>query len=367
MDRSISEPRQVTQPEIAKNGIYAVRGFAAFLVLFLHVTSLLIPQEEWINRAGNFKFLFPWLFRGEIGVGVFIFLSGFLLSLNIPTDFKAWKGFYIRRFSRIYPVYGVVLLISISITRQWDFHGFLNALFLFPNFPGTLWPAPYLSTGWSLGVEWTLYLIFPLILASISFRRLNILILVLLLEVTILYGHLVGTDFHTLVYGSIIGRAVEFILGITLAIYFNQVRNLSRVKLLTFLIFSYALFHLWCTWYLLAGGSISESYLRALQPIAESLFGFFLIVMSQFNFPRFMDLTLKAFTLLGIISYPFYLSHLTVLDFVQRVLTSNKLFGVIPNVIFQSILIFFISIAVAWLLHVAIEKPGMRLGRNSKE
>jgi peptidoglycan/LPS O-acetylase OafA/YrhL len=80
-----------------------------------------------------------------------------------------------------------------------------------------------------------------------------------------------------------------------------------------------------------------------------------------------MDLTLKAFTLLGIISYPFYLSHLTVLDFVQRVLTSNKLFGVIPNVIFQSILIFFISIAVAWLLHVAIEKPGMRLGRNSKE
>ena len=170
--------KELISANLSSKGIYTVRGIAAFLVLFLHVTSILIPQQLWIDQSGPLKYLAPWIFRGEVGVGVFIFLSGFLLTLNIPNSRQDWFKFYLRRFSRIYPVYGLLLVVSISTSRYWDFNGFLNALFLFPNFPGTLWPAPWLSTAWSLGVEWTLYLSFPLILFSMRSRQRNIFFLI---------------------------------------------------------------------------------------------------------------------------------------------------------------------------------------------
>lgn len=60
----------------------AVRGFAALLVVFLHLSSLIVPQQIWIEKTYPVAFLLPWLFRSEVAVGVFIFLSGFLLTLS---------------------------------------------------------------------------------------------------------------------------------------------------------------------------------------------------------------------------------------------------------------------------------------------
>lgn len=351
---------------ISKSGIYAVRGIAALLVLFLHISSLLIPQEVWVEKSGALKHLLPWLFRGEVGVGIFIFLSGFLLTLNIPASTQEWSRFYLRRFSRIYPVYGIVLLMAISVTRQWDFNGFMNAFFLFPNFPGTLWPAPYLSTAWSLGIEWTLYFIFPLLLVSIRTRLRNIILLIVFLEFIIYFGHSVGTDFHTLVYGSIIGRTIEFLLGMALALNFEKITRIEPKQLLIILILSYLIFHAWCMWYLKDGGSVSESYLRMLQPLAESLFGFVLIVVSQFHRHRLVELATTPIMFVGIISYPLYLTHLIVLDAMKRYTSKQNDPELILNIGAQSVLIVAFSILLAWVIHEAIEKPGMKWGRSMK-
>lgn len=82
MARLTQGSSKVIQEVSSKNGIFAVRGVAALLVLFLHISSLLIPQQVWIDKTGPMKSITPWLFRGEVGVGVFIFLSGFLLTLK---------------------------------------------------------------------------------------------------------------------------------------------------------------------------------------------------------------------------------------------------------------------------------------------
>lgn len=118
-------------------------------------------------------------------------------------------------------------------------------------------------------------------LFSLRNRARNIIYLVFFFEFMILFGHTFGTDFHTLVYGSILGRSIEFMLGMWLAINFNKVKNLGTSKIICLLLPSYGAFHLWCMWYLQAGGSVSESYLRALQPLAESLFALTLILLSQ--------------------------------------------------------------------------------------
>jgi len=349
-----------------KQGIYAVRGIAAFLVLFLHITSNLVPQSTWVDKSGIIADLFPWLFRGEVGVGVFIFLSGFLLTLNIPQTGYQWGQFYLRRFSRIYPVYLVVLIISISSSRYWDFNGFINAILLLPNLPGTLWPAPWLSTAWSLGVEWTLYLVFPLILISIRSRTRNLFLLVTLTLFMILFGHTFGTDFHTLVYGSILGRAIEFMLGMFMALHIQKLRGLQPTKLLLLVFVSFSIFHSWCAWYLNAGGSISESYLRLFQPFAESLFAFTLIMIFQ---GKLITITRHLFTplvFMGVVSYPLYLTHLIVLDGIKRYATANPDIWISQSIAVQSVLIIGSSLILAWIIHEAIEKPGMRLGRSKR-
>lgn len=349
-----------------KQGIYAVRGIAAFLVLFLHITSNLVPQSTWVDKSGVLSDIFPWVFRGEVGVGVFIFLSGFLLTLNIPQTGLQWGQFYLRRFSRIYPVYLVVLIISISSSRYWDFNGFINAIILLPNLPGTLWPAPWLSTAWSLGVEWTLYLAFPLMILSIKTRARNLLLLVSFLVSMILFGHAFGTDFHTLVYGSILGRAIEFVLGMFMALHFQKLKNLNPINLPPLILATFAIFQAWCTWYLHAGGSASDSYLRIFQPFAESLFAFTLIVIFQ---GKLIAQTRHLFTpivFMSVVSYPLYLTHLIVLDGIKRFSTAKPTSWIGQSVGLQSVFIIALSLILAWIIHEAIEKPGMRLGRSKR-
>jgi peptidoglycan/LPS O-acetylase OafA/YrhL len=357
---------KLTSQDLNKQGIYAVRGLAAFLVLFLHITSNLVPQSTWVEKSGALSDIFPWVFRGEVGVGVFIFLSGFLLTLKIPQTGHQWGQFYLRRFSRIYPVYLVVLIISISSSRYWDFNGFINAILLFPNLPGTLWPAPWLSTAWSLGVEWTLYLAFPLIILSIRSRARNLLLLVSFLVFMILFGHTFGTDFHTLVYGSILGRAIEFILGIFMALHFQKLKNFKPRDLALLVLVAFATFHAWCTWYLSAGGSVSESYLRVFQPFAESLFAFTLIVIFQGNFVSKVRHLVSPLVFMGVVSYPLYLTHLIVLDGIKRFSTANPSSWIGNSIGLQSVLIIALSLILAWIIHEAIEKPGMRLGRSKR-
>lgn len=349
-----------------KQGIYAVRGIAAFLVLFLHITSNLVPQSTWVDKSGIVADLFPWLFRGEVGVGVFIFLSGFLLTLNIPQTGRQWGQFYLRRFSRIYPVYLVVLIISISSSRYWDFNGFINAILLLPNLPGTLWPAPWLSTAWSLGVEWTLYLVFPLIILSIKTRARNLLLLITFLVFMILFGHTFGTDFHTLVYGSILGRAIEFILGMFMALHFQKLKNLNSRNLVLLILMSFAIFHAWCSWYLNAGGSTSESYLRVFQPFAESMFALTLILMFQGKLMSKARHLFSPLVFMGVVSYPLYLTHLIILDGVKRFSKANPSSWIGQSIGVQSVLIVALSLILAWIIHEAIEKPGMRLGRSKR-
>ena len=352
--------------DLNKQGIYAIRGIAAFLVLFLHISSNLVPQSIWIDKSGILSDLFPWVFRGEVGVGVFIFLSGFLLTLNIPNTGRQWAQFYLRRFSRIYPVYLIVLIISISSSRYWDFNGFINAILLLPNLPGTLWPAPWLSTAWSLGVEWTLYLVFPLILLSIRTRVRNLFLLVFLFTFMILFGYSFGTDFHTLVYGSILGRAIEFMLGIFMALQIKKLENLKPIKLSLLVFVSFVIFHIWCSWYFNVGGSTSDSYLRLFQPFAESLFAFTLIVLFQGKFVTRARFMFTPLILIGVFSYPLYLTHLIVLDGVKRFATANPSSWIGQSIAVQTVIIIALSVILAWIIHETIEKPGMKLGRSKR-
>jgi peptidoglycan/LPS O-acetylase OafA/YrhL len=341
----------------------ALRGFAALLVLFLHLTSLVVPQSVWIERLTPLELIFPWLFRGEVAVGIFIFLSGFLLMRSHMTFFSNWRNFYSRRFFRIYPVYLFMLLTSISITRQWDFHGFLNSLFLLPNFPGTLWPYPFLSTAWSLGVEWTLYLFFPFFVhIAVSIKR--VIWMLCLVQLLILLGNFMGTDYHTLVYGSILGRSIEFILGIVIARNYESIIEIVRFRLTLFMLISYSSVHLWLIWYQKSGGATSESHFRLLQPYIESLFCLFLIFCLNFKQVQNRFALVRVLSFIGQISFPLYLCHILVIDLIIKLFSKIQFTIHGGTLMVQSICVVALSILLAWLIHEVIEKPALNFSEN---
>jgi peptidoglycan/LPS O-acetylase OafA/YrhL len=85
----------------------ALRGIAALLVLWLHVTNgfhALSPATEAGSRG--LASFFATVDIGRIGVVVFFLISGFVVPFSIHADSSApVQGFAIRRFFRIFPAY----------------------------------------------------------------------------------------------------------------------------------------------------------------------------------------------------------------------------------------------------------------------
>lgn len=94
-----------------------VRAFAIFLILFHH-----LPQHSFnfyvFHLKGHLLDL-SFIFWGEFyfGVGLFVFISGYLLSKANPS-FKRWrdiKQFILERYVRIFPLYIIALVLFIAL------------------------------------------------------------------------------------------------------------------------------------------------------------------------------------------------------------------------------------------------------------
>ena len=138
--------------------ITALRGIAALAVLGLHVIAApLGPRAPAI------------LDRGDLGVDLFFFLSGFVLSHVYGLEFAVTVSIgnfvrYLRaRLARIYPVHLVILIMclpALGMNQAFSVEALVYNLLLLQG--------PELSYGswygfsWSISAEWHAYLLFPL-------------------------------------------------------------------------------------------------------------------------------------------------------------------------------------------------------------
>jgi len=138
-----------------------LRCFAALNIVFFHFSD---PQ--W------FGFLAPVVNAGFISVSYFILLSGFVLAYNYAERARNGeldrKRFYEARFTRIYPIYFLSLLLSVGLLKTeyathtpamfWTgvvltpllLQGFVPAVATFMNTPA-----------WTMSAEAVYYVIFP--------------------------------------------------------------------------------------------------------------------------------------------------------------------------------------------------------------
>jgi len=181
-------------------GIDILRGFSILFVMLLHINISFGFSNTFLKEVLPKK-LFSFLFwNGFYGVVVFFTLSGFLITSSI---LKKWgslskielKAFYWLRFSRIIPLLVLLLIVS-SILHITNIYGFVinpeqtslsRAIFsvLTFHFNWLEIQVGYLPANWdvlwSISIEESFYLFFPIICLFLKKEWQFIIILVLFL------------------------------------------------------------------------------------------------------------------------------------------------------------------------------------------
>lgn len=156
----------------------SVRGIAAWLVVLYHVRQSVAWPGEWPLAIVS---------RGYLAVDFFFLLSGFVLWLSWGDRLRsggihAAPAFLWRRFARIWPLHavilsgGVMLALLLAATGRHDAGQFpfaeLPLHYLLVQNWGFTDALAWNDPAWSISVETAAYLIFPLLVIAIDWRRL---------------------------------------------------------------------------------------------------------------------------------------------------------------------------------------------------
>jgi peptidoglycan/LPS O-acetylase OafA/YrhL len=213
------------RPSGKLNGVDALRGLAAILVVTVHVSHTLAGPKDFGHEpfAGLFTF-------GRAGVDFFFVLSGFVITYVHSDDIGRRAGFgsfWYKRLLRIYPAYWIVTLLFgallvISPTPDRAERDVVHALSSFFLIPETT--EPILGVGWSLRHELLFYALFSVALLQ---RTVGIALLGAW-GAAILFSMLVqcatGTPFFDGIAGVLVFRGFnfEFFFGIATAIILRR-------------------------------------------------------------------------------------------------------------------------------------------------
>jgi peptidoglycan/LPS O-acetylase OafA/YrhL len=164
--------------EFALPYIDALRGYAILMVIATHV-AISTPMLAGVMRA--------LVDQGQRGVQLFFVVSGFTLISSWRRRHDGSWRFYIRRFFRIAPMFWLAILFFMFFSgwdpRYWAPDGITpSQVFLTTIFMHGWHPASFNSVvegGWSIAVEFTFYLIFPILMMNIRNLKQAIVALVL--------------------------------------------------------------------------------------------------------------------------------------------------------------------------------------------
>lgn len=358
-----------------------LRGLAAMWVVVHHCFILVGGRE------------FPILSWGQLAVDLFMMLSGFLMAHHYllrrnSHDWKSprtWREFWLKRYFRIAPLYYVLLALALAlgpvigqyrdlIAVTWPATAtnsaryldsslqniLIHISFVFGVFPDYAFRT--VLPDWSIGLEMQFYLAFPFLM--IIFSRLGFIrggFLVFL--VCVLGGLLFRNYYRSFPMPAFLPLKLHiFLIGIWLAVG-RSTGNSQKYFLPALLI---------CLLLVVKDRSL-ESAGRVAIVLGLTL----LISPSEFlkrprafaiveQIQRVMSNRLSRF--LGDTSYGVYLLHLLLLIPIAGYLSTMPAFNALP--VAARLIGCILCLAPpaylgAWLLHLAIERPGIAMGKKA--
>ena len=370
-------------------GLNGLRFLAAFFVFLSHTEHL----KETIGALNVFHFHF-FQVAGAAGVDLFFVISGYLITYLLLIEKDKYKtvklrDFYIRRILRIWPLYYFILLITLIIIPfciqfpPMYINGFIGSkgLFLFviflPYVAISFLPANFLaSVLWSVGVEETYYVFWPIIIRQFGGLSIRIFLLCFCLfigakaVITIAPYKLADTHhiFHRLAIVFSYLRIECMIIGGTFAWLIkseNSINKWLKSK------YAFLLALLLIAMFLVTGFHPLYSHVNAifqtlLDPVFFAILCSIIIVNVTTHPTLYRPLEHKIFFELGQISYGFYVYHSIGIFF--TIFFLKHLVTIDPMCIFYSILFFILSLSLtlvfSYLSYHYFESYFLRMKRH---
>lgn len=335
------------------NLIQVFRGVAAVLVVLAH-TDLIFNQNL------NQDFLFKIFTFGGSGVDFFFVLSGFIMFYIHQKDIghqNRLGTFLFKRFTRIYPLYWVVLTSKIFASLIFSYNAntndrgigeFLKAFLLFPQDREIL-SSSFLGVSWTLSFEIFFYLMFGLLIwlkPKFSFP----IIAAWLLGV---FFHFIGVikipQENILLQFVFSDYNLEFVLG-CLAAYILLNRKISNAMPFIYLgLFLYTLSAINYFYKIIDGSSVLTF------GIACTLL---VLGASSLELKKIINVP-NILLYLGNASYSIYLAHGFFINHLTKILNKFPL-NIFQNILLSNILGFIIAIIAiicGCIIYSYIEKP----------
>lgn len=172
------EKEMIVQAETTQSEILPLTGlrFVAALYVFIFHIDLRWPL------APALPFLSNVLGQGAVGMSLFFVLSGYVLAMRYGDGRGNYRDYLVNRFSRIYPVYALVALltlpwIGISLSADTGYMVVRQAvaivtlilanIFLLQAWFPSLFSLWNIGGSWSIAVEAFCYALLPLILRQL--------------------------------------------------------------------------------------------------------------------------------------------------------------------------------------------------------
>lgn len=389
LDPSVNEKKTKLPFTGMLNGL---RGFFALCVFCIHMEN----GRYLCNYSG---------LKMQAVVLCFFVISSFLLTFSCLSwqpsmtrwrfrldrnFFSFWGGYFIRRFSKIYPLFMLIVSIAclnrtasesfFQLVKFWDHALFLRGLSIF----------------WTITIEWDFYLILPLIIIPYrwaeeldvkkgNFRRRGV-VLLSFWSISLYITFFQSIQSYRYLYYHILPYFPIFWIGSFGAIVYREAlrRNLiQNVNMEDDVIRKFGRISLNLSFFANLFCWTSLAALFFTQPYFLVKFGFELgtghpdilyrnyvgtksayictaVVISMISFVRRRSFNTffewSFFVFLGKISYPFYLVHLICIHSISKYTALQGFDGLF--------VIFGCAIVTSYILHVIIEEPFIKLGQH---
>ena len=342
-------------------GLDALRGYAAMLVVLYHLLLL----TEYNNDTNSI--LTSIILNFDIAVPLFFALSSFSLLYGYENDIFneiSLKKFYLKRFFRISPLfYSLIifyLVVKILLKHPIDVPTILSNLTYTFTFIATKHES-IVGSGWSLGVEWIFYAMFPLFVILIRKKTSLIIMLMIFMFISVNYLSLAngfGKIENNEIYTDFLKNCIYFVVG-AVAYKTRGYAKFVKIKLkynkifgVLYVCFTISLFPLF------------EGILPT--EIIKSLFIFLIIFGAIVGLSNLFVNRLTL--LLGKISFSLYLLNPIIINVLKRLKVFIYIKKYVNNTVtaycIGALITMSVITIVACLTYKFIEQPGVKIGKR---
>ncbi len=319
---------------IAAISVVFAHGFEAWSDYYIKFRQTPEYYNELFNS--NFKYVARFISNLGIGVEIFFFISGFLITYILIAE-KKRNGkisifkFFIRRGLRIWPLYFLLLTLGPFLTYWMDKPSIEYAphIFFYSNFyfiKIQSWPYPF-AHFWSIALEEQFYLVWPFIISFFKIKNLHYIFGGLILfSVFFRYWVFTNNFLSWNLYLNTLSRMDTLIIGSWVALLYskyNFVLNIPNYILITLgvILIIYLSIEPYALWETLSK-ALFKKY------IYISLYGTIIIALITKPKIKKPNKIYNFFSYLGKISYGIYMFHnIIIIIVIKKILINNQIYS----------------------------------------